>query len=150
MFTWLRNKLEARRRSIFHYWNGSRWRRVDPADINRKMRDHPTFVFEKHVPLLREQDTFGQEAYDITYKAMLDIFDVHPVNDQGGLTETEVMWLLTSYCEFCLALKKNISFRPILLPTMESIASDGESILTRPSSDSLSSAPDLPLAAPTL
>lgn len=98
-------------------------RRADPAVIESRKRQHPNCSFEANPGVMFMKDNFGQEAYDKMLQGIRDVFDVHAIDERGGLTEMETLNLFQSYGNFLGTLKKSISLRPIVSPTSASAQS---------------------------
>lgn len=107
---WIRRKLQDRRRAIFRYWDGRRWRGADPLVAFRRMLNHPRFDPDTH---LAAADRGDQEALSIVVEATREIFEIPAWrDDQQGLTEAETLNLIGEFIEYLNALKKNGSRSP--------------------------------------
>jgi len=109
--TWVKRWAERRRqraRGLFKYHDGTRTRRADPAEIWRKLLNHPEMAFEEMLPLA-EQGTMPER--EIVIKALCEVFDVKQYDDatQTGLTEWEILQLVGDFDEYLDWLKKNTS-----------------------------------------
>lgn len=97
-------------REIFRYWDGLRWRAIDPMVVFRSMSSHPEFNPEVHIPLLASDNLeLQQQAAPIAVAATRQIFGIEAFADghEGGLTELETLAVLNDFCEFADGLKKN-------------------------------------------
>lgn len=145
LLNWIRRTLSNRRRAIFRFWDGTRWRAIDPMVAYRGLDAHAEFSWEEH-PLLIEAALDGQlatdpgvtrvawEALGITAAAVRDVFAIPVFDGRRGLTEEELLNLLCDFSEYVRGVKKNISPPPISRqptgpgPSSESIKSaDSES-----------------------
>jgi hypothetical protein len=113
MLSLLRNWLFPKRRAIFSYWDGKRWRAADPLVAARRLITHETFDWESHPALAEAADDF--EALQITVDAVREVFDV-PAFESGGLTQAECVELLGDFTEYLHGVKKNTSPSPISSP----------------------------------
>jgi len=96
MFTWLRNwfkrmKMEAVR-NVFEYWDGERYRRIDPWRALREIKADPKFNIEMHAELITQ---LGAEP-ETTQMAecMSRVFGVPRFDGKKGLTDQEMVDLL--------------------------------------------------------
>lgn len=133
LWAWLAACLRSKRdRKIFSFWDGTRWRRVDPLVVFRGLVDHPTYNMETH-PLLVE--TGDDEAYLVMLQATRDVFGIKPLSDDGGLTECETMGVHFAFSDFMVDLKKSIS--PGLTPQSSTEPVSSPAISESPTSASL-------------
>lgn len=121
---WLRNLLDRRqrRRGLFRYHDGRRWRYGDPFLIWRRLQNHEKCNLETMAPELDE----GKEPEStIVLEAIAEVFGVQRWNDETctGLIDWELVALLSQLDEFLEGLKKNINPGPISSPPMESESS---------------------------
>ena len=128
-----RKWIQNRNRAIFHYWDGSKYRTIDPMVAYRELDLHSEFDWETH-PLLidppegESADTrLSVEAMGITADAVRTAFHVPLYEDGRGLTEGELVNLLTEYAEWMNALKKNTRPLPISPEPTEPESSEAES-----------------------
>ena len=151
MLNWLRQKIMARRRSIFTFWDGRKIVSDDPMRIFRALLAHPKFDWNTHPHFI---DTYGRdpkshEDRETVLDAVCEVFGVqrfHP-ETQAGLTEEELLsllWAFTSYCD-----KKKASTNPSPTPA-ESMGRDtsGEPCPTPNSLDSGSMSAELNFETP--
>jgi len=90
---------------IFAYFDGQRWRSIDPIHVIYSLENHPEFVAEKHLKQANEGD---RQAIEIIAVAVCDVFDVKPYENGSGLTIAERKSLLDTFYLYCEAVKKNI------------------------------------------
>ncbi len=110
MFGWI-TKLFAKRRMrnarlLFEFWDGRRFRSVDPWLAFRTLRDHPTFNVAEHYEFAAK----GMHPdIDHFLDAMKAAFGVVPYDDRSGvgLTEPEMFDLLDDLTLQLDQLKKN-------------------------------------------
>lgn len=115
-----RRWMQNRHRAIFRYWDGSRLRSIDPMVAYRALDSHNEFDWETH-PLLIDppEDApklnikLSVEAMGITADAVRTAFDIPQYKNGRGLTEGELVNLLTVFTEWMTALKKNTRPMPI-------------------------------------
>ena len=113
MFNWLLQK----RRRIFRFWDGSRWRAVDPLRAWRLLWNHPTCSPEKDFGPATgaHPDKFEPDAQDRVLGMIQDMFGVKPWSeDTPGLTIDETLNLLWDFIRYMNDLKK----KPNTTPTM--------------------------------
>lgn len=105
---WFRRWLHNRRRMIYRFWDGTRYRAVDPIDIHLKLQSHPTYNAQRH---LREIDEGDVESTRVTCQAVQDVFCVQPYNSntKRGLTVGEQLGLLADFYFWIEDQKKSIS-----------------------------------------
>lgn len=119
-FSWLRRE---RNRQIFAYWDGRKVRRIDPMVAMEGLDQDPEFVFEKHVPAADRGD---HEAIRVVVAAVSRTFGVREYSEnQPGLTRAECFDLLSSFLDYCDALKKNTA-----APATSSSPTDSGSLAT--------------------
>jgi hypothetical protein len=90
---------------IFAYFDGQKWRSIDPIQVIYALENHSKFSAEKHLADAQKGD---RQAVEIIADAVCDIFDVRPYEDGKGLTIAERKGLLDSFYLYCQAVKKNI------------------------------------------
>jgi hypothetical protein len=96
-------------RYIFRYWDGGRWRAIDPSVAYRRLQEHPEFDPQKHLPLLVSEDTQEQyKAADIVVDAARKAFDIGAFSDSNpaALTELETMAVLEQFYQFVESQQK--------------------------------------------
>jgi hypothetical protein len=112
MFAFFKRLISRRKRNLFKFWDGSRMRSDDPLAIQMRIETHPTCRWDVH-PVAAERGDV--ESYKITIQAICDVFQVQMFepDSQSGLTQVELMQLLSQYSDYVYALKKNIGPLPI-------------------------------------
>ena len=141
----------AWRRAIYRYFDGRRWRRIDPLPVWRAIFTDAECRFEDDWPSSFEEDTPPEERLQVLQRlAALSrrVFNVKPYHE-GGLTEWELHSLLADFIGWMMELKKNTNPSPTPLPTTTSESSDPGDSTTKPPSDSSSTAPEPDAAEPT-
>lgn len=147
MFGWIfRGSLS--RRNLFRYWDGKTWRADDPLAIQVSLESHPVCRWDVH-PQLAEQGDL--DAYEICLKAICDVFHVKRFTYETaeGLTQKELMDLLTSFADFMERLKKNTASSQTLPATMGATQRKSKSATTSDSSASTSTQTDAEPGKPT-
>ena len=91
LLRWLRILPENRK--IFRYWDGTRWKRIDPMTANRKLWSYPDYGSGLLVAADREPDPdlrMDVEAVTAAQSRVLEIvrevFDVAAYDGARGLT----------------------------------------------------------------
>jgi hypothetical protein len=143
---WLLTRLAFDPRGVFRFFDGRRWRTVDPLTTARAFLSHPKFDWDETpqllvVPRATEQLTTVQ----VIDAAVREVFQIPPFA-AGGLTELECVDLLSKFRQYLGNVKKNGSLFPISPVSMESEPSDEVTIPPRPGSAS-GSTPIEPLPA---
>ena len=116
LFGWLSHVLDDRERLIFGFWDGRRWRRVDPLPVLRALDADPEFNTSRDPGLIDRGD---EEARGRALSAVKRAFGVEAFDGQKGLTETELLLLLVEFWDFCADLKKKASHLPTSQPSTE-------------------------------
>lgn len=120
MLNWFRRKMADRQRKIFTFYDGCKYRSVDPLLIWGLINGHPQFDPQTHGPAFDRGD---EEAYRIVLKCARDVFDIPAYSERGkpGLTEMELVTVFKQFLAYCDDLKKSINRLPISQPvTVES------------------------------
>lgn len=110
-FHWLARR-QDRKRSLFRYWDGRKWRRIDPARAWREIDNHETVDLATMGPLVDE----GKEpATTILIEAFCEVFSVQRYDDStgDGLTDNDILSLVLQLQDYFNGLKKNTSTGPI-------------------------------------
>jgi hypothetical protein len=140
----------AKRRRIYRFFDGKRWRSIDPMVPFRTLAQHERFDWEKTPQELAAAQQIGDktlffQSASNTVDAIRQGFGLKPF-DQGGLTEFECVDLLLRFQEWLNVLKKNTSTPQISMePTgvqSDSITPNGldsSSISTEPKDAEVSS-----------
>lgn len=132
-------------RGIFVYWDGRKYRRIDPLAAYRGLATHSEFDWEATPRMLEVPDEREVLlASQLLAQAMRDVFRLPPV-EQGGLTERECRVLLGKFVKFCGRVKKNTATSP-KSPTSTVCPTDDSA--TKSSSDSGSTVPDRDTGTP--
>ena len=106
---WLTRRRIRRSRATFRFFDGRRWRYVDPIATLRTLHESETFSLETTLSELDSPDnTISLAAIGITADAVRDAFDA-PKYADGGLTESELLTLISTFVRYLAALKKNSS-----------------------------------------
>lgn len=137
---WLRRRFWRRSRNIFEYFDGTRLRRIDPAQAVRSLDTSKEFDWEQDPGLIE----FGNAAaLQRTVKAVQKAFDVRPFSTSGtnGLTESETVELLMSFCNWLVYQKKSGSGL-LISPTSTESKSSPNPPVTNETSDSGSTSND--------
>lgn len=124
------------RRNIFQYWDGTRKRRGDPLDIQRKLDLHPEYRYDVHPALAQDGDP---EAVEICLDAIQVAFDLPAFDEAQGLTIDEKVNLLVAFGRFIEAVKKNIWHLPTLRVPTDATSNESTEPTTSNSSGSQSS-----------
>lgn len=101
-----------RSRFIFHFWDGSKWRRYDPiavgiafesacpdrfALVETLFKDSSAFPpGNVREDLLKQQKIAGDTLAAVSRK----VFDIPPLSDTNGMTDGECIKVLTKYMLF--------------------------------------------------
>ena len=135
IWIWFLQSVGCDPRGIFRFYDGRRYRRVDPMGAARKLwavtvKQKPLpgmdgsgvvlpdlpFEWSAIVDAIGSGDaTRFSEAYALAADVAKQVFDVRPLED-GGLTEEECVRLLGRFDDYIGDVKKNSSGSPILLP----------------------------------
>lgn len=131
---WVLTRLSLDPRGVFRFFDGRRWRTVDPLTAARAFLSHPKFDWDETpqllaVPRATEQLTTVQ----VIDAAVREVFQI-PAFAAGGLTELECVDLLSKFRLYLGDVKKNGSLFPISLASMESEPLDEIVIPPRPGS----------------
>lgn len=89
---------------IFAYFDGQKWRSIDPIQVIYALENHPKFSAEKHLEDAQKGD---RQAVEIIADTVCDVFGVKPYEDGQGLTIAERKGLLDTFYLYCQAVKKN-------------------------------------------
>ena len=100
------SRRQNKHREIFHFWDGQKFRSIDPLKVWRELDAHPQFRMDLHPEAL---DAGDSEAWAVTVQAVRDVFGVPVMTENSGLTESECLDLLKSFALWVNALKKNIN-----------------------------------------
>lgn len=135
MFRFIKRLFRRSRRDLFRYWDGTTWRQDDPLAIQLRIETHPTCRWDVHPAAAERGDV---EAYKITIQAICDVFQVsaYQPGANTGLTQSELMSLLSQYADYIDALKKNIGPLPTWRAPSDATSEQSSDTTTSGSSDS--------------
>jgi hypothetical protein len=122
---WFRPKSSPQ---LFSYFDGARWRSIDPLAAIYALESHPVYCDKKHFAGTVQGD---RESIEAAAGAVCDVFGVLPFNGETGkgLTIGQRIGLLQSFAAYLSELKKNIKDSATSQPSTESISSEsGEQI----------------------
>jgi len=112
MIRWLKRLFgRPERGDVFRYFDGTRFVCADPIQ-------DPELLMDQHFADLQSEDpTELMEAQQVSVSAARRVFHIDPLAADGesGLTDAQVLGVLSDYLTLCAALKKNGSLSPILL-----------------------------------
>lgn len=109
---WTRWKL--RKRLLFRFHDGSRWRYADPLRVVRAYDVHPKLNVAEMAPLV---DAAKEPETTIFVEATCEIFGVQRWDGRRGLADHELLNLYEQFGAYIVALKKNTSPPPTSSPT---------------------------------
>ncbi|MFO1040975.1 MAG: hypothetical protein U0941_04270 [Planctomycetaceae bacterium] len=134
LWIWLLTRLGQDPRGLFVFFDGCRWRAVDPLQVTRDLFSHPQFDWDETPKLLMTgKATVQLEAFRLIGCAVRSAFGI-PGVDSGGLTERECLDLLTGFRQYLGDVKKNGSLFPTLSDSTDQPSA--EESPTKPDSDS--------------
>lgn len=105
--SWFRPRSSPR---IFSYFDGEKYRTIDPVQVLNSLNSHPRYVPERHYHAAVRECKI--DAMEIVGAAVCDAFGVQAYNDGKGLTIAERLGLLSTFYLYCEAVKKNTSPLP--------------------------------------
>lgn len=118
---WCLTKLGFDPRGLFVFFDGRRWRSVDPLEVARALFTHSTFDWDETPQLLRTGQALTQlEAFRVIGIAVREVFQIRPVS-AGGLSDHECLELLSAFRSYLGDVKKNGSLFPISPDSSESL-----------------------------
>jgi len=127
-------RFAAPERQIFRYFDGTKFRAVDPIATFYKILEHDKYVPKIHGPLVDEGDV---NATRIVCDAIRKAFDVTEWSEaNGGLTVSETLTLYADFCDYLEGLKKNIEETLTLPSPTESTLTESVEPITSDTSDS--------------
>jgi hypothetical protein len=105
---WWSDRKIKKRRGLFRYHDGSRWRYADPFAAWRSILNHPTFNIET---MAHEIDAGGEPETTICIEAMCEVFDLKRWDKYSatGLTDWQVLAVLDQFDTYLTSVKKNSS-----------------------------------------
>lgn len=131
---WLLTRLGQDPRGLFVFFDGHRWRVIDPLQAARDLFSHPEFDWDETPKMLMTgQATVELEAFRLIGSAVRTVFGI-PTVESGGLTERECLDLLTGFRQYLGDVKKNGSLFQTSSDSTEQHSADGSP--TKPASDS--------------
>ena len=94
----------SRKRHIFRFREGRRYRYVDPVTVSLLLAEHPEYL-PRHLEEAREGDL---EAIEICGRAAIDAFGVEPAdpNSPSGMTLSDRVKLLIAFDLWIIGLKQ--------------------------------------------
>ncbi|MFO0940068.1 MAG: hypothetical protein U0930_04810 [Pirellulales bacterium] len=111
VFFWLGSKFRPGSNArIFSFWDGTKYRTIDPVKVLAALSSHPVYVPDRHY--LAAVKDCDMKAMEIVASAVSDVFEVQAYNDGKGLTVAERLSLLSTFYLYCEAVKKNTSLSP--------------------------------------
>lgn len=109
---WVLSFLGLDPRGIFVFYDGRRWRRVDPFVIYRAIYEVDGFDPDTSLAKLNQGETRQKlKQIAIVADAVRRVFQVNTLNG-GGLTDLECADLLSDFFEFADDLKKSTEQQP--------------------------------------
>lgn len=94
---------QDRRRLLFRFYDGRRYRRADPLVISDNLAND-----SEYLPRHLESAMLGdQDAIKLCGRVACRVFDVLEATDNEGLTLSERLELLLTFTRWIAALKKN-------------------------------------------
>lgn len=110
LIRWIRNRIRAKRRRIFRFWDGTRIRGADPIVVAIRLHDHKQFL-PSHLTDAARGDS---DALAIVAIAACGAFGVSELSSDGksGLTRSELYELMLAFDQYMMAVKKNIAISP--------------------------------------
>ncbi len=107
LFFWLASWFRPRSsQRIFSYFDGQKYRTIDPVYVLNALAVHPKYAPERHYEAAVKECKI--EAMEIVAGAVCDVFHVQPYVDGKGLTIAERLSLLATFYLYCETVKKNI------------------------------------------
>ncbi len=135
---WLIGLIHRRPRNVFRFWDGRRYRSIDPFVAARVLFSHPKFDWDETIVLLTMPRVKPQlETAGVIVSAVREAFGVASF-DEGGLTELESIELLYDFRDYIGDVKKNGSLFPTSQPPTDGQLSPVMSMVesTKPDLDS--------------
>lgn len=132
IFGWLRNWVTSRKRCVFSYYDGRKWRQADPYVVWVSLLQDPEMDLEIDIPAMDRGDI---ESTTKVVNAVHRAFDLAPFKDGRGVTVGECRLLLGRFFQYAQLLKKNFERMQTLSATSDGKGSTGKS----PTTDGLES-----------
>lgn len=103
---WFRSRRIKRARLLFEFWDGERFRRVDPWVVWRTFKEDKDFNYETQLDIAQNGES---PEIGLFVAAMCNAFGVKRYDEKTntGMTESEMFVLLSDLGFFFDALKKN-------------------------------------------
>lgn len=152
LWQWWRSRAARRRRTLFEFWDGRRFRRRDPWVIYRQLYNDEEFVIGKDpsdpADMLKEALALEEPAFSKAVRCVHRAFGTRPYDDarREGLTEIEAVNLLVDFLEWLDGLLKKNAGSPIWSPPTGSASSSGPGS-PAPATSSPSASPSSPTAS---
>ena len=129
MFGWLRN----RKRQLFRYWDGARWRRADPLRLWRRIVNE----WDELRPLLECADTGKEPETTQAIQWLCGLFGVSRWSEDNarGLTDAELFGLLEQFYGYLDALKKSMGRGSMASQSMDGAGSNSQEHPSRATSE---------------
>lgn len=107
-------------RGLFAFFDGRRWRRVDPLEITRAFFTHPKFDWDETPNLLAGGNAFEQaHVLGQIARATREVFGIKEAS-AGGLTDQECFTLFGRFRQYMGDVKKNGKLFPTSSDSRES------------------------------
>lgn len=143
MFGWFRNWAARRRRNLFQFFDGTRYRRADPWVIYRQLYNDDEFVIGKEpndpADMLTDAMNLEEPAFSKCVACGHRALGTQPFDGKRGLSEVEVVSVVADFLVWIDALLKKNGTLSISLPPTASISSPGPECPADPTSSPLSS-----------
>ena len=122
MFNWLKKRLALRRRNIFGYFDGQRWRYADPVVLDRYLANEcpnwKTLITFLTIPDMKLPENLMKNAIADQANALKSlvetarkIFKLNPLDESGhGLTESESISVFADFVSYTGRLVDDASF----------------------------------------
>ena len=114
-------RLNERHRRIYRYWDGRRFRRADPLQIERSLQTNDDFDWSSDLKAALQSG--DSDAVDSVIAAARRAFSFPPF-DRGGPTGAEAIQEVIRFTTYLSTLKKNINGSQITSEPTESPRSD--------------------------
>lgn len=93
------------RRTLYRFYDGRNWRRIDPLDAYVYLANHREFKIDSD-PSLADKGHAG--ATNRLIMAFREAFQIAPL-DHGGLSNSEVFALANDFASYLVTLKKKFN-----------------------------------------
>ncbi len=105
LFGWIRRRRLARR-ELLRFWDGAAWRYCDPFLVWRALKHHDTVNLDTHWAASEDGDE--PETTELI-TAVATAFGVGRFNGESGLTDWELLDLLSKFVDYIEKIKKKRS-----------------------------------------